>query len=332
MSTQDITRHLLQPGKHYAGVRMQQGRTILDSDWNEDALLEAEDWRATLADLGGAHGSPNEGFKISNVVGIKHPQNLSTYDFEIAKGSMFVGGMRAELDAPRRYLAQPDWRLQGTSSENLPRRPWLAEAPNLVLFDLVYLHVWDQIVSMVEDGELRERALGGPDTTTRVRRMARVEVATDVGSDGGEAAFEVLIERLEQGATFDREHAELVSDARLWVTPVLEGEPEPCRRRLGLHQLGIGGLLGRGIGLGLALRLLFETPLLRRRRIRGTPLRQRAFEVFHLQVLQDDRLRRRQLGLRRRRQGEIAATARQQQHRGGDAGVKRRAAPARRRG
>jgi hypothetical protein len=238
MSTQDITRHLLQPGKHYAGVRMQQGRTILDCDWNEDALLEAEDWRATLADLGGAHGSPNEGFKISNVVGIKHPQNLSTYDFEIAKGSMFVGGMRAELDAPRRYLAQPDWRLQGTSSENLPRRPWLAEAPNLVLFDLVYLHVWDQIVSMVEDGELRERALGGPDTTTRVRRMARVEVATDVGSDGGEAAFEVLIERLEQGATFDREHAELVSDARLWVTPVLEGEPSPC------GPLVTGGFLG----------------------------------------------------------------------------------------
>ena len=45
MTTQDITRHLLQLGKHYSGARMQQGRTVLDSDWNEDAMLEAEDLR-----------------------------------------------------------------------------------------------------------------------------------------------------------------------------------------------------------------------------------------------------------------------------------------------
>ena len=89
MTTQDITRHLLQPGKHYAGVRMQQGRTVLDSDWNEDAMLEAEDLRATLADLTGAHGTTNDGFAISDVTAAIHPSldgltydGYFTYDFK----------------------------------------------------------------------------------------------------------------------------------------------------------------------------------------------------------------------------------------------------------
>lgn len=240
MSTQDITRHLLQPRKHYVGARMQQGRTVLDSDWNEDAMLEAEDWRATLADLTGAHGSPNHGFEITNVIDVFHasldgltPQKYVTYDFTISAGSMFVGGLRVELDAAQRYLAQSDWRLQAASIDNLPPRPWSGER-----YDLVYLHVWEQIVSMVEDGELLEGALGGPDSTTRVRRMARVEIATDVRTDAGEAAFDVLIDRFGQGATFDRDQSELVSHARLWVTPILEGEPSPC------GPLVTGGYLG----------------------------------------------------------------------------------------
>ena len=248
MTTQDITRHLLQPGKHYAGVRMQQGRTVLDSDWNEDAMLEAEDLRATLADLTGAHGTTNDGFAISDVNGIYHPSldgltydGYITYDFTIAPGSMFVGGLRVELEQPEHFLAQADWLRQDASIDNLPRRPWMDELPqfpNQVRYDLVYLHVWEQVVSMVEDSELRERALGGPDSTTRVRRMRRVEVATDVGSEKVDEAFDALIARLEQGATFEREQAELVSNGRLWVTPILDGEPSPC------GPLVTGGYLG----------------------------------------------------------------------------------------
>ena len=41
--------------------------------------------------------------------------------------------------------------------------------------DLVYLHGWHQAVTSVEDQEFRERALGGPDTTTRWRRTRRLE-------------------------------------------------------------------------------------------------------------------------------------------------------------
>lgn len=47
--------------------------------------------------------------------------------------------------------------------------------------DLVYLDVWRESVTYVEDPELREVALGGPDTATRVRVRQRVRVA-----EGGE--------------------------------------------------------------------------------------------------------------------------------------------------
>src|SRR5690606_34834437 len=94
MATQDITRFLHRPKQHYVGARMQQGRTILDSDWNEDALLEAEDRRATLVELIGCYGSTNSGFRISDVVWAGNAGNVIGYDVSIAPGSFFLGGMR----------------------------------------------------------------------------------------------------------------------------------------------------------------------------------------------------------------------------------------------
>ena len=43
MSTKDISRFLFQPEKHYSSVRMQQGRVILDSDWNESERIDDEE-------------------------------------------------------------------------------------------------------------------------------------------------------------------------------------------------------------------------------------------------------------------------------------------------
>jgi hypothetical protein len=62
--------------------------------------------------------------------------------------------------------------------------------------DLVYFDVWREPVTYVEDPELREIALGGPDTATRMRLRQRVRVAqggslpTDSGIGGGTLATE----------------------------------------------------------------------------------------------------------------------------------------------
>jgi hypothetical protein len=239
MTTQDISRHLLQPGKHYSAARMQQGRPILDSDWNEDAMLEAEDWRATLAELTGGHGSPNAGFSISNVHA--HVLGLSQ-DFTIAPGSMYVGGLRVELEQPEQFFEQADRLRFGAVPDPWPMGTLpehLAEMPDGIRHDLVYLHVWEQTVSMVEDRELRERPLGGPDTTTHVRRMRRVEVLSAVGTDHAGDAFAVLVNQLEsEGGTFDHGNAELVSDARIKVQAIVEDSASPCGPRF------TGGYIG----------------------------------------------------------------------------------------
>src|SRR5687767_12837601 len=66
MSTIDISRFLHQPRKHYSGGRMQQGRVILDSDFNEEAQLDDEDQRHALKDLIGCQGSPDRGFTVGD--------------------------------------------------------------------------------------------------------------------------------------------------------------------------------------------------------------------------------------------------------------------------
>src|SRR6187397_2010156 len=64
MSSKDVSRSLFQPRKHYAGTRLQQGRPLLDSDYNEGAALDADDWRHAVLDAVGPRGTPDEGFSL----------------------------------------------------------------------------------------------------------------------------------------------------------------------------------------------------------------------------------------------------------------------------
>jgi hypothetical protein len=48
--------------------------------------------------------------------------------------------------------------------------------------DLVYLDVWQRHVTVLDDPEIREVALGGPDTATRLQTICQVRVAPDVDS------------------------------------------------------------------------------------------------------------------------------------------------------
>src|SRR3954471_1980765 len=68
--TKDISRLLFQTEKHYAGVRLQQGRVLLDSDVNEAAKLHEEDRRRALVDAIGPCGSPDQGFSLRRPIDI----------------------------------------------------------------------------------------------------------------------------------------------------------------------------------------------------------------------------------------------------------------------
>ncbi|HEU4834945.1 MAG TPA: DUF6519 domain-containing protein, partial [Pyrinomonadaceae bacterium] len=57
-----------------------------------------------------------------------------------------------------------------------------AATPNTI--DLVYIDVWQREVTVLEDPSLREIALGGPDTTTRIQTAWQVRVLQNVGAHG----------------------------------------------------------------------------------------------------------------------------------------------------
>src|SRR2546425_2512616 len=96
MGTEDISRHATSRPKRYDGVRMQQGRVTTDDDFNEGARLVAEDDRRTRLDVIGPAGTVDEGFRITNPRINAHDE----LDFDIGAGSYYVGGLRAEVNAP----------------------------------------------------------------------------------------------------------------------------------------------------------------------------------------------------------------------------------------
>lgn len=235
MATDDISRHLFRPEHHYTGVRMQQSRPLLDSDVNESEMLVDEDRRAAAVEIIGPHGSADDGFKIGA------PYGGVSYNFDIEPGSYWLGGLRHEIgplpDDPRLHLlGQPDW-LQSSRDDLaslLPTRPSFGSR-----HDLVYMVGWEQSVSAVEDSELLELALGGPDTTSRIRRMHRVLVRKGVPGPGCAEAFAALVaDHTGDDHTFDTNNNEIRSGARLTVVPSDPGDGDLCKPTVQKGYLG----------------------------------------------------------------------------------------------
>jgi hypothetical protein len=177
----DISRDAFNPRKHFSGVFMQQGKPLVDDDFNEAWRIINEIDRRTQVDVIGGYGSADDGFKLINwnaAGGI--------VDFDISDGSIYLGGYRWEMEKAKNkqlqsvfetFRLQRDW-LQ---KQDLPI-PTANELPNGTRFDLVYLQAWRQPVCAVEDRSLFEVALGGTDTTTRLRNMRRVNIFPNTDS------------------------------------------------------------------------------------------------------------------------------------------------------
>ncbi len=87
-------------------------------------------------------------------------------DLQIEAGRYYVKGVLCENEAPVLFSRQPDY----PDAESLLRKP--VDVDHF----LVYLNVWQRHVTAVEDPAIREIALGGPDTTTRVKTVWQVKL------------------------------------------------------------------------------------------------------------------------------------------------------------
>lgn len=167
----DFTRLTFDRRQHYSSVRMQQGRVQLDADWNEQADLQAYRTETECIDTVGMAGMPmdHDGFRpVATAAALSaaeagRPGNASppapgaAGDFLITAGRGYVGGWLAENDRILRYADQPD----------LPGAPLPASAGIYI----AWLDVWQRHITTLEAPALREVALGGPDTTTRLRTV-----------------------------------------------------------------------------------------------------------------------------------------------------------------
>ena len=252
MSAEDISRYLFDPRMHYATVLMQEGRVLTDSDWNEMATLEDEDRRQLISETVCTEGSPNDGFKIGGPlvpfsVGI-FPDNppgppllaLNSYDLTLGTGSFYLGGYRFAIDpaTPAETLqTQVDWLTRTLGTGKLPQVPTAADLAGGPRTDIVYLMGYEQAVTSVEDQEFRERALGGPDTSVRLRRMRRIAVLSNAAATTcaeARAALRAQLTAPRPGDTggphsFDPTGTELLSKARLTVTFPGGTDADPCK-------------------------------------------------------------------------------------------------------
>jgi Family of unknown function (DUF6519) len=171
----DFSRYTFDPARHYTAVLMQQGRVQLDADWNEQRSIDEHLRITSIVDVVGDCGAPahNAGFGI-------------TLDAKgqilIGKGRYYVGGVLCENKEDVAYARQP----------HLPDPPDPAAVMKEAGADacLLYLDVWQRHITALDDPHLREVALDGPDTTTRVQTIWQVRALPfQIGQSTGNVCF-----------------------------------------------------------------------------------------------------------------------------------------------
>ncbi|MGK7902090.1 MAG: DUF6519 domain-containing protein [Hormoscilla sp.] len=146
----DYTRSTFDASKPYSSVRLQQGRVLLDADWNEQQEINEYRETTTNKEIIGDGGSAElESFKVKSIT--------DEEIIELGEGICYVEGIQCEHKA--------------SSEEEV-----LSLEENKTAGDyLIYLEVWQHHRTAIEDENLREKALGGPDTTTRTQTHWQVK-------------------------------------------------------------------------------------------------------------------------------------------------------------
>ncbi len=196
----DFSRNTFDPRKHYSSVLMQQGRVQLDADWNEQQAIQQHHLETTARDVIGPSGAPshNPGFAIEKLLD-------ESGNFQIGPGHYYVDGILCENEAAVSYSGQPD----------LP-----AVKPLTTGFYLAYLDVWRRPITALDDPLIREVALGGPDTTTRLKTVWQVRVLpVSVASEA---------EALQKTESAEWNAPIVPSTGMLNARTIPFAEPEPC--------------------------------------------------------------------------------------------------------
>lgn len=157
----DFARVTFDPRAGYRRVALQQGRVLLEADFNEQTAIQDHYLRCVIADLKGRCWAVGKAFSLA----------AAGDDFTIQHGHLYVDGLLCEngyRDAPADacgFFAQP-FSVPSDAPDVLPDEPFL-----------IYIECWERYVGALEAPRLREIALGGADTSLRAQTVWQVKIA-----------------------------------------------------------------------------------------------------------------------------------------------------------
>ncbi|MEX0365264.1 MAG: DUF6519 domain-containing protein [Ruegeria sp.] len=198
----DYSRDSFDALRSFAGVFLQQGRAVLDSDWNELVELFDRRIRAGTVDTIGRAVVPREAELAFEV-------QLTPTGFEFGRGRLYLDGMNCEsfgfadfdgtdptrpapvfdrarpgADGPEGVLDEMISPPAGDFTDYFSQPYWPVSDP--LPADgryLVYLVAWQREVTPTEIPGLLDPALGGLDTTTRWQTVWQVRVLPNLDDD-----------------------------------------------------------------------------------------------------------------------------------------------------
>lgn len=148
----DISRDSFDRGANVTAVLLQQGRLIVDADWNEQTAVFQFLLRSLTADLIGWHGGPGvlpgEGVHNGQGAFALHSPKVDeeSVQYEVGPGRYYINGLQIEVADPKPHPIE--------------RRPSGS-------FVLVYVDAWEWPLSDSQRPDLADPALGGFDTAGR---------------------------------------------------------------------------------------------------------------------------------------------------------------------
>ncbi|NET57960.1 MAG: DUF4815 domain-containing protein [Symploca sp. SIO2E6] len=159
----DFTRWTFDASKRYSSVRLQQGRVLLDADWNEQLDIIA--YREQIGN--------------QEIIGLNGVPDLSSFLVDFDNNEIKLGAGRCYVEGVLCENLQEDYQLDITEVLGIE-----GEGDYLL-----YLEVWQHHITVIEDQQLQEPALGGPDTTTRTQTYWQLKAAKLEDKEKGSIPF-----------------------------------------------------------------------------------------------------------------------------------------------
>jgi len=211
----DFTRLTFDPAQHFSRVLLQQGRVLLDADFNEQVALSAYALRRLTRDLLGPHAGPAaSGLPAFYASAALDANNTPTGHLSLNAGRYYVDGLPAETTLALDLNPKDDLNM--------------AAGP----LYLLYLDVWEEHITWLEDDQLREPALGGVDTTTRTRiayKIGAAQLNPDAKVTDEPSASGWLDENLRRWPRGENVGGpQLLPQLQAWTTQQAANDDVPC--------------------------------------------------------------------------------------------------------